>query len=206
MNKDEETKKRINKILDELIEMNDSFFCITKGDNKMSYDDNFFEKFEKLPTYDYDESVEEDVCEFLDEALENKDFINEMKEHYKKNYKDRDELKYAIIDYVNDNLYDDENRSGSYWCDRFKAQCCLFGNEQALSEALENLGYENINNPNEAETLDLIIRMSKVNEKVHSVMDKSDYLDKTIKAIDKELKAEKNTKKEQKEQDKGLER
>lgn len=83
-----------------------------------------FKAFETIAVYDYKDAVKSDIKQYLKENS-----ITPAK--IKKGLFDYDSI-YSEI-FVSDSVTG--NASGSYWCNSYKAKCCLWGNTDLLEEA-----------------------------------------------------------------------
>lgn len=114
-------------------------------------DTEFFQQFEKIRQYSYYTAVLDYVSDYLDEH----------KDYY------REHNNYDVEDIIDCMAMSDDvtgNASGSFYCSRWKAQCCLFGNENLLDTALMELGYTDLDGNvvptiDEPETKDVIVRI-----------------------------------------------
>lgn len=110
-------------------------------------------------TYNYLESIKEDVKEYINNEITLKDFT------------DREELEQKL----NDDLWVEDsvtgNASGSYYCNAWKAEEALAHNWDVLEEALAEFGCEG--NPIEkgAEWCDVTIRCYLLGQAIAEVLD-----------------------------------
>ena len=110
-------------------------------------------------TYNYLESIKEDVKEYIDNEITLKDFT------------DREELEQKL----NDDLWAEDsvtgNASGSYYCNAWKAEESLAHNWDVLEEALAEFGCEG--NPIEkgAEWCDVTIRCYLLGQAIAEVLE-----------------------------------
>lgn len=110
-------------------------------------------------TYNYLESIKEDVKEYINNEITLKDFT------------DREELEQKL----NDDLWTEDsvtgNASGSYYCNAWKAEEALAHNWDVLEEALAEFGCEE--NPIEkgAEWCDVTIRCYLLGQAIAEVLE-----------------------------------
>ena len=110
-------------------------------------------------TYNYLESIKEDVKEYINNEITLKDFT------------DREELEQKL----NDDLWVEDsvtgNASGSYYCNAWKAEEALAHNWDVLEEALAEFGCEG--NPIEkgAEWCDVTIRCYLLGQAITEVLE-----------------------------------
>lgn len=81
----------------------------------------FFNQFQNIQEYNYPEAVASDIRERINDMTSND--LDKV-EQYGGNPVG------FLYDMVRD--YVTGNSSGSYWCDDWKAECCLFGNRELL--------------------------------------------------------------------------
>jgi hypothetical protein len=89
------------------------------------------ERREEKAMYNYEETMKNDIIDYIAENITRADYINE-----------REELENRL----NDDLWTADsvtgNASGSYFCNAYKAAEALNGNLDLLAEALEEFGSE----------------------------------------------------------------
>lgn len=81
----------------------------------------FFNQFQNVQEYNYPEAVASDIREQINDMTS---YDLDKAEQYGGNPVDF--LSDMVRDYVTG------NSNGSYWCDAWKAKCCLFGNRELL--------------------------------------------------------------------------
>ena len=124
-----------------------------------------FKAFDSIAVYDYKSAVKDDIKQYL-----------------KVNSITPAKIKKGLFDY--DNIYDKifisdsvtGNASGSYWCNAWRAECCLFGNSAILEEATTEFSQKISDS---AETNDVYIRCFLCGEMLSEII--SECEDGTIK-------------------------
>ena len=107
----------------------------------------FFEQFENIEKYDYEKAVAEDIEQWLED--DEPHIIEDWQgEGSLADWLERHESQWANLS---------GNIDGSYWCDSWKAECALFGNEDELRDAVEWFGIEEPK-PDSPERCDIVIR------------------------------------------------
>lgn len=105
--------------------------------------------------YDYLESIKEDIKEYIKENYESMEDINE-KELY-------------------DDLWDDDsvtgNASGSYFCNSYKAQEALRGNEDLLQDTINEFCIDMEEHWSDYEYLDVSIRCYLLSQAIGEVLE-----------------------------------
>lgn len=94
-------------------------------------DTYFFNQFHEIENYNYPEAVTEDIRE----ALKDPAYIDGA-----------DQNSGNACGFIEDNIRDAVTGSdnGSYWCNRWKAECCLFGNRDMIQDYAEWEGFNDI--------------------------------------------------------------
>ena len=112
-------------------------------------------------TYNYYESVKEDLHEFINEGIAYGDFSLDS---------DYDELYEAIYDaaFIADSVTG--NGSGSYWFSTYEAEEALLHNLDLLAEACEEFGGEYDVLKNGAEACDVTIRCYVLGQVIEGVL------------------------------------
>lgn len=119
-------------------------------------DETFFAQFKGITKYDYPDAVLESVEEVLEDDPEH--FL--------------DMTANDIIDELSNDDSVTGNTVGSFYCNHYKAMCCLFGNYSLVEEALEEFCMEPYGKG--AEEFDVIARYyvltSLCREKIEEVI------------------------------------
>lgn len=112
--------------------------------------ENFFSQFRGIEPYDYVDAVHRAL---LDDV---KSYGDEIVDQYHGTVESVEDFADALRDFAWDDDGVTGNPSGSYWCNAWRAKCCLWDNHGILGDALELFGYEK--EPESAETCDVLIR------------------------------------------------
>lgn len=106
----------------------------------------FFNQFKNVQKYDYPEAVASDIRERINDMTS---YDLDKAEQYDGN----------PVGFLSDMVRDDVtgNSTGSYWCDAWKAECCLFGNRELIEAYQDWEGLPGIIE-DEPETQDVKIR------------------------------------------------
>lgn len=121
--------------------------------------DTFFNQFSNIQEYDYHEAVASDIRERINDMTS--DDLDEAGQY------DGNPVGF-LSDMVRD--YVTGKSDGSYWCNTWKAECCLYGNRAMLQEYAEWEGFNDIF-MDDPEVQDVKIREYVFNDCVKSAFD-----------------------------------
>lgn len=121
--------------------------------------DTFFNQFQNIQEYDYPEAVASDIRERINDMTS--DDLDKAEQY------DGNPVGF-LSDMVRD--YVTGNSDGSYWCNTWKAECCLFRNREFLEAYQEWEGLPGIME-DEPETQDVKIREYLFDGAAESVFD-----------------------------------
>lgn len=121
--------------------------------------DTFFNQFQNIQVYDYPEAVASDIRERINDLTS--DDLGKAEQY------DGNPVGF-LSDMVRD--YVTGNSDGSYWCNAWKAECCLFRNRELLEDYQEWEGLPGIME-DDPETQDVKIREKLFDGAAESVFD-----------------------------------
>lgn len=121
--------------------------------------DTFFNQFQNIQVYDYPEAVASDIRERINDLTP--DDLGKAEQY------DGNPVGF-LSDMVRD--YVTGNSDGSYWCNAWKAECCLFRNRELLEDYQEWEGLPGIME-DDPETQDVKIREKLFDGAAESVFD-----------------------------------
>lgn len=123
----------------------------------MMNDKYFFNQFHGIETYDYRTAVTEDIREQLNDP---------------ENLYNADQYRGNPDGFIENNIRNavTGNDSGSYWCNTWKAECCLYGNRDMIQEYAEWEGFNDIFT-DDPDTQDVKIRECVFNDCMKAAFD-----------------------------------